>query len=138
MKMWERIRVVIRKEFLQTLRNPRTRVMLIVPPIMQLLIFGFAANLDIENARIAFQDGDCTPESRDLRARFDASPYFEVTYDIDRESDVQRLLDKGEVLAVVRVLPGYSKRPAVQVLVDGTNSNNASGASESPASRKAM
>ena len=126
MKMWERIRVVIRKEFLQTLRNPRTRVMLIVPPIMQLLIFGFAANLDIENARIAFQDGDCTPESRDLRARFDASPYFEVTYDIDRESDVQRLLDKGEVLAVVRVLPGYSKRPAVQVLVDGTNSNNAS------------
>jgi ABC-2 type transport system permease protein len=126
--MWERIRVLIRKEFLQTLRNPRTRILLVVPPIMQLLIFGFAANLDIENARIAFQDGDHTPESRKLRAAFDASPYFEVTHDIERESDVQRLLDAGEVLAVVRVLPGFarSKSPAVQVLVDGTNSNNAS------------
>ena len=130
--MWERIGVVIRKEFLQTLRNPRTRVLLIVPPVMQLIIFGFAANLDIENARIAFQDGDRTPRSRALRAAFDASPYFEVTNDIARESDVQRLLDGGEVLAVVRVLPGFARdlargeTAAVQVLVDGTNSNNAS------------
>jgi ABC-2 type transport system permease protein len=130
--MWERIRVLIRKEFLQTLRNPRTRLLLVVPPVMQLLIFGFAANLDIENARIAFQDGDRTPQSRSLRASFDASPYFDVTYDIDREADVQRLLDRGEVLAVVRVLPGFARELArgetatVQVLVDGTNSNNAS------------
>lgn len=126
--MWERIRVLIRKEFLQTLRNPRTRIVLLIPPVIQLLIFGFAANMDIENARIAFQDGDRTPESRALRAAFDASPYFDVAFDIDREADVQHLLDSGEVLAIVRVLPGFarSKRPAVQVLVDGTNSNNAS------------
>lgn len=129
--MWARIRVLIRKEFLQTLRNPRMRILLVVPPVMQLLIFGFAANLDIENAKIAFQDGDRTPESRGLRAAFDASPYFDVTYDIARESEVQRLLDEGEVLAVVRVLPGYARdlsrgrTAAVQVLVDGTNSNNA-------------
>ena len=72
--MWERIRVLIRKEFLQTLRNPRTRILLVVPPVMQLMIFGFAANLDIEDARVAFQDGDRTPASRSLRAAFDACP----------------------------------------------------------------
>ncbi len=130
--MWERIRVLIRKEFLQTLRNPRTRILLVVPPVMQLMIFGFAANLDIENARIGFQDGDRTPQSRSLRAAFDASPYFDVAHDIQREAEVQKLLDAGEVLAVVRVLPGFARdlgrgeTATVQVLVDGTNSNNAS------------
>ena len=130
--MWERIRVLVRKEFLQTLRNPRARLLLVVPPVMQLLIFGFAANLDIENARVAFQDGDRTPKSRSLRAAFDASHYFEVTHEVEREDDVQRLLDAGDVLAVVRVLPGFGRElargetAAVQILVDGTNSNNAS------------
>jgi ABC-2 type transport system permease protein len=107
--------------------------MLIVPPMMQLIIFGFAANLDIENARIAFVDRDHTPQSRALRAAFDASPYFEVRADLEQEADVQRVLDNGDVLAVVRVLPGFARdlargpEPAqVQVLVDGTNSNNAS------------
>jgi ABC-2 type transport system permease protein len=131
--MVDRLKVLIRKEFLQTLRNPRTRVMLVAPPMMQLIIFGFAANLDIENARIAFVDRDRTPQSRALRAAFDASPYFEVRADLEREADVQRVLDDGNVLAVVRVLPGFARdltrggAPAqVQVLVDGTNSNNAS------------
>lgn len=131
--MRERLRVLIRKEFLQTLRNPRMRVMLIAPPILQLMIFGFAANLDVENAKVAFADRDNTPESRNLRAAFDSSPYFEVTADIDVESDVQRLLDRGDVMAVVRVLPGFGRQLArgsvpapVQILVDGTNSNNAS------------
>jgi ABC-2 type transport system permease protein len=131
--MWDRIPVLIKKEFLQTLRNPRTRIMLIAPPMLQLIIFGFAANLDIENARIAFQDRDNTPQSRSLRAAFDASPYFEVAEDIDTENQVQYLLDRGEVLAVIRVMPGFSRdiargstAAAVQVLVDGTNSNNAS------------
>jgi ABC-2 type transport system permease protein len=98
-----------------------------------LIIFGFAANLDIENARIAFVDRDRTPQSRALRAAFDASPYFEVRSDLEQESDVQRVLDDGDVLAVVRVLPGFARELArgpepaqVQVLVDGTNSNNAS------------
>ncbi len=130
--MWDRIKVLIRKELLQTLRNPRTRLLLIVPPMMQLIIFGFAANLDIENARVAFVDRDRTPQSRSLRAAFDASAYLDVSADVESEAEVQALLDHGEVLAVVRVLPGFARELArgstaqVQVLVDGTNSNNAS------------
>ena len=130
--MWERIRVLLRKEFLQTLRNPRTRILLVVPPVMQLLIFGFAANLDVENARIGFLDRDRTPQSRSLRAAFAGTRYFDVLPDLDREEDVQHVLDSGEALAVVRILPGFARDIArgetatVQILVDGTNSNNAS------------
>ena len=106
--------------------------MLIVPPIMQLLIFGFAANLDIENARIAFQDGDRTPESRNLRDRFTGSGRFDIVSTPGSEEDVQRALDRGEAQAVVRILPGFARDTArgrtaeVQVLIDGTNSNTAS------------
>lgn len=130
--MWERILVMIRKELTQTFRNPRMRVLLFVPPVMQLMIFGFAANLDVENAKIGFLDRDNTPESRELRAAFDGSPYFEVVADLSRESEMQALLDRGDAMAVIAVMPGFARdrtrgqTAQVQVLLDGTNSNNAS------------
>ena len=76
--MWERIRVILRKEFIQALREPRMRVLLFVPPVLQLIVFGFAVNLDVDHARIAWMDMDRTPESRDLRARFEGSRRFDV------------------------------------------------------------
>ena len=100
--------------------------------IFQLLIFGFAVNLDVENSKIAWMDMDRTPESRELRDKFDASIYFQITSEPRSEEEVRSLLDHGEVVGVVRVLPGFArdlkrgKQTAVQVLVDGTNSNNAS------------
>src|SRR5579871_2649379 len=104
--MWERIRVILRKEFIQALREPRMRVLLFVPPILQSIIFGFAVNLDVDHARIAWMDMDNTPASRDLRDRFEGSGRFETVAVPKNEEDVQRLLDGGEVQAVVRVLPG--------------------------------
>ena len=130
--MWERIQVIAGKEFRQTFREPRMRMMVLVPPIMQLLVFGFAVNLDVENSRIAWMDMDRTPESRELRASFDASIYFQIVAEPVSEEAVRNVLDRGEVVGVVRVLPGFArdlhrrKKTAVQVLVDGTNSNNAS------------
>ena len=130
--MWERILVIVMKEFRQTFREPRMRMMVIVPPIMQLLVFGFAVNLDVENTRIAWMDSDRTPESRELRARFDASIYFQIVSEPANEEAVRNVLDRGAAVAVVRVLPGFArdlkrgKTAAVQVLIDGTNSNNAS------------
>ena len=76
--MWERIRVILRKEFIQALREPRMRVLLFVPPMMQLIVFGFAVNLDVDHARIAWMDMDRTPESRDLRDRFTGSGRFDI------------------------------------------------------------
>src|ERR1017187_1447968 len=130
--MWERIRVILRKEFIQALREPRMRVLLFVPPILQSIIFGFAVNLDVDHARIAWMDMDRTPASRDLRERFEGSGRFDVVALPRNEAEVQRALDAGEAQAVVRVLPGFERdlkrgRPTeVQVLVDGTNSNTAS------------
>ena len=129
--MWDRLRYIIRKELLQALREPRMRAMLILPPILQLLIFGYAVNLDVEHSRMAFIDGDRTPASRELRARFAGSRYFDVV-DAAAGSDPDLLLDRGEVQAVARILPGFGRDLArgqsasLQILIDGTNSNAAS------------
>ena len=130
--MWERISVILRKEFLQTLREPRMRVLLFLPPVLQLVIFGLAVNLDIDHARIAWMDLDHTPESRDLQMRFFSTIRFDLVALPESEEQVQSVLDRGQAQAVVRVLPGFARdlargrTPGVQVLVDGSNSNSAS------------
>lgn len=130
--MWERVGVILRKEFIQTLRNPRMRFLLFLPPVLQLIIFGYAVTLDVDTARIAWMDMDNTPESRALLARFEGSGHFDVVKQAWSEQDVQNILDHGEAHAVVRVLPNFARDLArgrsteVQVLVDGTNSNTAS------------
>jgi len=130
--MWERIFVILRKELIQALREPRMRVLLFVPPIVQLIVFGFAVNLDVDHARIAWMDMDRTPQSRSLRDRFTGSGRFDIVSAPASEEDVQRALDRGEAQAVVRILPGFARDTArgrateVQILIDGTNSNTAS------------
>jgi ABC-2 type transport system permease protein len=130
--MWERIFVILRKEFIQALREPRMRVLLFVPPMVQLIVFGFAVNLDVDHARIAWMDMDRTPQSRSLRDAFTGSGRFDIVAMPQSEEEVQRVLDRSEAQAVVRVLPNFARdlargrSTAVQVLVDGTNSNTAS------------
>jgi ABC-2 type transport system permease protein len=130
--VWERIRVILRKELIQALREPRMRILLFIPPMVQLLVFGFAVNLDVDHTHIAWMDLDRTPLSRELRAKFEGSGRFDVVSQPQSEEDVQRTLDRGEAQAVVRIAPNFERdvkrgRPTeVQVLVDGTNSNTAS------------
>src|SRR5471030_2175690 len=107
--MWERILVIMRKELIQTLREPRMRVLLFLPPMIQLLVFGFAVNLDVNHARIAWMDMDRTPESRSLRDRFTGSGRFDIVSWPASEAEVQRALDRSEAQAVVRVLPGFAR-----------------------------
>ena len=123
---------MIRKEFLQTARDPRMRAMLFMPPLIQLLIFGFAVNLDVENARIAWMDQDRSPQSRELLSFFQGSGRFTIAATPASEPEMQRLLDRGQVDGVIRVLPGFAhdlergRTTSVQILLDGTNSNTAS------------
>src|SRR5665213_390738 len=130
--MRQRLRSIIRKEFIQALRDPRMRSMLLIPPLLQLLVFGYAVNLDVDTANIAWMDQDNTPQSRDLRAAFEGSGLFTVTATPGDEHQMQSQLDRGKVDAVIRVLPGFARDIArgratsVQVLLDGTNSNTAS------------
>ena len=130
--MWKRIREIVRKEFRQVLRDPRLRTVLFIPPLVQLIVFGYAVNLDVELARLAWVDQDRSPASRELLARFEGSGRFAVVAAPANESEVQDALDHGRVQGVVQVLPGFARdlergRTArVQILVDGTNSNTAS------------
>jgi ABC-2 type transport system permease protein len=123
---------ILLKELRQTLREPRMRVLLVVPPLLQLLLFGYAVNLDVETVRIAWMDRDRSAESRELLGSFQGSGRFEIGALVDSEQEVQRLLDGGLVQGVVRVLPGFARdihrgdTASVQILIEGTNSNTAS------------
>jgi ABC-2 type transport system permease protein len=123
---------IIRKEFLQAFREPRMRTMLFLPPIIQLLVFGYAVNLDVEHSRMAWMDQDRTPQSRELLAAFQGSGRFELVATPSNDREVQNLLDSDKVETVVRVLPGFERdiqrgrTTSVQILINGTNSNTAS------------
>lgn len=127
--MWERILEIIRKELRQTLRDPRRRILLIGPPLIQLIVFGYAVNMDVENARLAWMDMDGTPLSRELLAAFEGSPNFRIVARPGRYAEVQDLMDRGRVDLAIAVSPGFARdllrggMPAVQILIDGTNSN---------------
>jgi ABC-2 type transport system permease protein len=129
--MFERILEMIRKEFRQSLRDPRSRGVMIFPPIIQLIIFGFAVNLDVEQVRTAWLDLDRTAESRDLRAAFEGSTHFKILFWPKDAAEITGLLDRGRVDIVVSVERGFgadllrSRVARVQLLVDGTNSNTA-------------
>jgi ABC-2 type transport system permease protein len=129
--MWERVREIIIKEFRQALRNPRMRTVLIGPPILQMIVFGYAVNLDVEKVRLGWMDLDHTVQSRELLSRFQGTPYFDLRRSASTESEAQDLLDRGEVQALVRIAAGFGgdiakgRQTGVQVLVDGSNSNTA-------------
>jgi ABC-2 type transport system permease protein len=130
--MWERIRQIIRKEFFQVLRNRRMRTALFVPPMVQLVIFGYAVNMDVDHVRMAWLDQDHSPMSRELLEHFRGSGRFVLTKVVSSEREIQSLMDTGKVLSVVRVLPGFNRdisrgdTAQVQIIIDGTNSNTAS------------
>jgi ABC-2 type transport system permease protein len=126
-----RIRHMLTKEFIQTLRDPRTRWMLVGPPIIQMLVFGYAATLDVKHVELAVLDLDNTQESRELIAHFSASRYFHVQTYATRREDLREGIDRGDVLEAIEIDSGFAQRlrngqgTSVQVLVDCSNSNTA-------------
>jgi ABC-2 type transport system permease protein len=130
--MWERIFEVFIKECRQMFRDTRMRIMLFAQPIVQLTLFGFAVNLDVDRVPMGWFDGDRTSASRELLSGFEGSGRFHVVAVPATYTEVQQLLDAGKVQAVVRVLPGFARdlqrghTANVEVLIDGTNSNIAS------------
>jgi ABC-2 type transport system permease protein len=105
------------------------RITLIVPPILQLIIFGYAANLDVRNIPMAIRDLDQTVDSRELLSRFESSKYFAIVAFPQTPGEVENLVRKGEVILSVEVPSGFSRKlkkgdtSPVQILLDGTESN---------------
>lgn len=122
---------ITRKEFLHVLRDPRSLGMAIAMPVLLLMLYGYALTLDVDNVPIIVWDQSQTPASRDLISRFEGSRYFSIEgygwnyYDLERE------IDSGRALVALVVPRDFadqvrSGRPAaVQLIVDGSDSNTA-------------
>lgn len=127
--MWQRIKHMLIKEFLQNLRDPRMVRVLFLMPTIQTLIFGYAVTTDVRNVAIAVYDQDNSPESRDLLARFLRSGYFELVQTLNSEQQIVDAMDRGKVRGVVRINQGFSddlragRTAQMQVILDGTDSN---------------
>lgn len=128
---FERIRRMIAKEFIHVFRDPRMRMVVLAVPVVQVLIFGYAVTTDVRHVAAAVCDLDNSVASRDLTARFVASGYFDVVRRPVDDREIRALLDRGDVQAVLRMNRGFGEelsagRPAaVQLLLDGTDSNTA-------------
>ncbi len=129
--MGKRILSLMIKEFLALLRDRKSRVVVFLPPIIQLVVFGYAATFDLKNIPYATYNEDRSAVSRQLEAGFSGSPNFQEIARISRQEEIAPLIDRRDVLLVLHIGPQFSRdltlgRPAaVQVIIDGRNSNTA-------------
>jgi len=127
----ERIRQMLKKEFIQTLRDPHTRWLLFGPALIQMFIFGYAATMEIKHVSLAVLDRDNTQESRELISHFSASRYFRITKYVSERDELREGIDRGDFLLAVEIDSGFAQRlrngqgASVQVIVDSSNSNTA-------------
>ena len=129
--MFGRVRFLFVKELIQVFRDKRLRMTLILPPLFQLIIFGYAANLDVKNIPTAVRDLNQSVESRDLIARISSSRYFTITAYPQTPKEIENLIRKGEIIISVEVPTDFSRKikkgdtATVQIILDGTESNTA-------------
>ncbi len=129
--MFGRLKQMLIKEFIQVFRDKRTRFILIGPPIIQMLVFGYAATFDIHHVPTVVLDFDQSQQSRDLVSRFTSSPYFDVQRQLTRSSQIRELIDSGQATVGIEIDAGFAQKllkgetAPIQVIVDATNSNTA-------------
>ena len=105
-----RLNSLIRKEFIQIWRDPRTLILVLVIPIMQLFLMGYAATNDVRNVPMAVFDQDRGSAARRLLDAYRVADYFHIAFDVESEEDLQILIDSGEARAALIIPPDYSTR----------------------------
>lgn len=131
MESLRRIFALIWKELLAILKDPKSRASILGPPILQTLIFGYAATYDLNKIAYAVYDQDRSVASRQFLARLEGSGTFLRVANLDGQQEIRDYIDSRRALAVVQIAPDFernllSSQPAeVQVIVDGRNSNTA-------------
>ena len=129
--MEERIRHMLVKEFLQLFRDPKLRRMVLLMPLVQVMVFGYAVTTDVRRVPTAVVDFDGSVSSRELLSRFSASGYFRFVSRTRDPDEASRLLDEGKAGAILRIDEGFAqdlragRTALLQVIVDGTDSNTA-------------
>src|SRR5271169_6435551 len=129
--MLARLKQMLIKEFIQVFRDKRTRFLLFGPPIIQMVIFGYAATFEIYHVPTVVLDLDHSQESRDLLSRFSSSPYFDVQRQLTDHRQIGDLIERGEATVGLEIDAGFAQNlrkgqtAPLQVIVDATNSNTA-------------
>jgi ABC-2 type transport system permease protein len=129
--MLGRVTNILVKEFIQLWRDKWGRVRLIVPPLIQLLLFGYAATFEVYHVSTAVLDLDHSQESRELVARFTSSDRLRVVRIAQTQDEIGRMIDRGDAAVALVIHAGFAsslrkgRDALLQVLVDGTNSNSA-------------
>lgn len=129
--MWSRILALVVKEFITLLKENKSRAVLVLPPLVQLLVFGYAATYDLKHVPYAVYNEDTGPGGRRMAAMLHGSPVFDEAARVSSIEEVAPLVDSREVLLVLHIDARFSRdllagKPArLQVIVDGRNSNTA-------------
>ncbi len=126
-----RIIALTRKELLAVLKDPRGRFTLFIPPVIQCLVFGYAASYDLTDVPYAVLDQDRSAASRDLLARLDGSGIFHRVADVNRSLELKNSVNDRQALFAIQIDQEFERRlmlgqaAEIQVLADGRNSNTA-------------
>jgi ABC-2 type transport system permease protein len=129
--MWSRILALVVKEFVTLLKEGKSRAVLVLPPLIQLLVFGYAATYDLKHVPYAVYNEDPGPGGRRVLAMLRGSPVFSEAATVSSIEEVAPLVDARKVLLVLHIDARFTRdllagRPArLQVIVDGRNSNTA-------------
>jgi ABC-2 type transport system permease protein len=108
--MSSRLFSLVRKEFIQIIRDPRTLLLVLLIPVMQLFLLGYAATNDVRNVPLAVYNQDRGPASRDLLDAYRSADYFRYAYDVDSEESLRNLIDAGKARAGIIIPPDYSEQ----------------------------
>lgn len=126
----QRIRFLIWKELLELKDDPRLFVIVIMAPIIQLFLLGYAATTDVREVPVVMVDADRSTASRDLIARFAASPYFSIAGLTSSTKDIDPYFERGRAWMALTIPAGYGEslgrgRPqTIQLAADGSDANS--------------
>ncbi len=129
--MLRKIFALMKKEFRTLLKNKKSRMVLIIPPIAQILVFGYSASFDLNNVSYAVYNEDPGLASRQLLTRFRGTRTFRYIGTVTNDGGIAPLIDQKKVLLVLHIGPDFSKNLSrglggkIQVILDGRNSNSA-------------
>ncbi len=128
---FKRIKPIVKKEFLQILRDKRSLTVLLIFPALLILVVGYALNFDVKHISTAILDYDKSSQSRDFIRQFSNTEYFDINHYIEDYRQADKLLNEGNAKVVIVIPPKFSRdiqagRDAnIQILVDGSNANTA-------------
>ncbi len=121
-----RLTSIIRKEFIQILRDPRTLALIIAMPILQLFLLGYAATTDVKNISLAVWDQSQSAQSRTLLDAFRSADYFRMKYIVRSQEEYRALIEAGQARAALIIPPDYDQQLAngkaqVSMVLDGSD-----------------